>query len=58
MTPVLSMLSLMTMGPNPELNRPVTWLHSARHGGQHPYREMLRGLAHRGLTRRVWYEAQ
>lgn len=57
MTPVLSMLSLIQGSSDPSLGHPVTWLHASRHGGEHPYREMLRGFGRSGsLRRRVWYE--
>lgn len=55
MTPVLSILSLVHTHANQESRRPVTWLHATKHGGDHSYREVLRGLG-KDLTRRVWYE--
>jgi nitric oxide dioxygenase len=50
------MLSLVHTHADPKSRRPVTWLHASKHGGDHAYREVLRGLG-KDLTRRVWYES-
>lgn len=58
-TPMLGMLGTMKSGPTPQ-SRPVTWLHGAKNGREHAFRDYIVGLsrAHpEDLTRRVWYSA-
>jgi len=57
-TPILGMLGTLKNGTTPQ-SRPVLWLHAAKNGREHSFRDYLVGLAraHPGdLTRRVWYE--
>lgn len=54
-TPTLSLLGHMK-----EQQNPVLWLHAAKNGGEHPFRDYLVSLAQSraargGFTRRVWY---
>lgn len=52
-TPVLAMLE------NIFTTRPATWLHAAKNGDVHAYRDRLREIASvraGGLQRRVWYD--
>mmetsp|Transcript_803 Transcript_803/g.2201 ORF Transcript_803/g.2201 Transcript_803/m.2201 type:complete len:438 (-) Transcript_803:125-1438(-) len=58
-TPMLGMLGTMKSGSTPQ-SRPVVWLHAAKNGREHAFRNYIVGLARAhpdDLTRRVWYEA-
>lgn len=52
-TPTLSMLSSIK-----DDDRPIVWLHGAKHGHEHPFRDYLVGLGKAlksNFQRRVWY---
>lgn len=57
-TPMLGMLGSMKNGVS-ENRRPVLWMHAAKNGAEHAFRDYIVGLSRAhpdDLTRRVWYE--
>mmetsp|Transcript_23101 Transcript_23101/g.41745 ORF Transcript_23101/g.41745 Transcript_23101/m.41745 type:complete len:431 (+) Transcript_23101:55-1347(+) len=58
-TPMLGMLGNLKNGVTPQ-SRPVVWMHAAKNGHEHAFRDYLVGLARAHpdeITRRVWYES-
>jgi len=58
-TPMLSILGKMKQSTGSHEKRPVTWLHAAKNGREHGFRDYIVGLAKAhpyDITRWVWYE--